>query len=94
MKYNVNFVQSKTDGNSIKEGSVMNIKIDGAYFFSGGIYQNGFPVIIFQTLAGDNEADVLVKVKGRAIKGKAILKVRAFDKDWRGAGWNDEFYIF
>lgn len=93
MKYNVNFVKTR-DGNGIKEGSVMSIKIDGAYFFSGGIYQKGFPVIAFQTLPGDNDAEILVKRKDRSLKGKAVLKVRAYDERWRGAGWNDEFVIF
>lgn len=94
MKYNTNFVTAHSGGNGIQEGKILNIKIDGAHFFSGAIYQNGFPVIAFQTIPGDNDADILVKVKGRSIKGKATLKVRAFDKDWRGAGWDDDFVIF
>ena len=93
MKYNANFVKTK-DGNGAKEGSILNIRIDGAHFFSGAVYQNGFPVLAFQTLAGDNDYDLILKRKDKSIKGKAVLKVRAYDKEWRGAGWNDEFIIF
>lgn len=94
MKYITNFVKTPSNGNGIREGSVLNVKIDGAYFFSGAVYQNGFPVITFQTIPGDNDTEIFLKVKGRSIKGKSILKVRAYDKDWRGAGWDDEFVIF
>jgi hypothetical protein len=93
MKYNTNFVKTK-QGNGIKEGSVLQIKIDGAHFFSGAIYQNNFPVIAFQTIPGDNDTEILVKRKDKSLKGKAVLKVRAYDSQWRGAGWNDEFVIF
>jgi len=92
MKYSASFIKGK-DGNVAKEGSVLSIRVDGAHFFSGAIYQNGFPVIAFQTQPGDNEAEVFLKRKDRSIKGKATLKVRAYDSQWRGAGWNDEFFI-
>lgn len=93
MKYSASFVKT-SKGNGIKEGSVLTIKVDGAHFFSGAVYQKGFPVIAFQTLPGDNDAEVLIKRKNLSLKGKAVLKVRAYDIDWRGAGWNDEFEIF
>lgn len=93
MKYITNFVKhGSTHG--IAEGEVLNITVDGAHFFSGGIYKNGFPVIAFQTVPGDNEVDVVVKRKGQVLKGKYTLKVRAYDEKWRGAGWDDTFEIF
>lgn len=92
MKYSVNWIQTK-NGNAAEEGSILKIKIGGAYFFSGAIYQNGFPVIPFQTLPGDDNIEVLIKRKGISLKGQATLKVRAFDKNWRGSGWNDDFDI-
>lgn len=92
MKYAVSFFQGK-DGNSVAEGSTLDIKIDGAYFFSGGIYKNGFPVIAFQTIPGDNTMEVVVKRKGISLKGKATLKIKAFDEKWRGSGWSDDFII-
>lgn len=92
MKYNVNFEQTK-NGNSIKENSIMKIKIDGAHFISGGIYQNNFPVVMFQTQAGDNDAELLVRRKDKSLKGKAVLKIKAFDSEWREFGWTDEFLI-
>jgi len=92
VKYSANFITSK-QGNAAKEGSVLTIRVDGAHFISGGIYQNGFPVIAFQTQAGDNDVDVILRRKDKSLKGKATLKVRAYDSAWRGAGWNDEFEI-
>jgi len=92
MKYSASFIKGK-DGNAAKEGSVLSIRVDGSHFFSGAVYQNGFPVIVFQTQTGDNEVDVFLKRKDRSIKGRATLKVRAYDSQWRGAGWNDEFDI-
>jgi len=92
MKYSANFVKTKK-GNAIKENSVLSVKVDGAYFFSGGIYQNNFPIIIFQTPTNTNTHDILLKVANKSIKGKAVLKVRAYDKNWRGYGVNDEFII-
>jgi hypothetical protein len=92
MKYSASFITSK-QGNAAKEGTTLRIRVDGAHFISGGIYQNGSPVIAFQTEAGDNDVEVLLKRKDRSLKGKATLKVRAFDSTWRGAGWNDEFEI-
>ena len=92
MKYSASFIKSNS-GNAAKEGTILAIRVDGAHFFSGAIYQDGFPIIAFQTQPGSNEADVLLKRKDKSIKGKAILKVRAYDSTWRGAGWNDEFQI-
>ncbi|MFM7796011.1 MAG: hypothetical protein ACKO7N_04535 [Candidatus Nitrosotenuis sp.] len=92
MKYSANFIKGK-DGNAAKEGSVLSVRVDGAHFFSGAIYQNGSPIIAFQTQPGDNDAEILLKRKDKSIRGKAILKVRAYDSQWRGAGWNDEFNI-
>ena len=93
MKFSTNFVKhGSTHG--ISEGSVLNVKVDGAHFISGGIYQNGFPVVIFQTQPGDSEADIIVKRKDKSLKGTAVLKVRAYDDSWKGSGWNDTFEIF
>ena len=92
MKYSANFITSN-NGNAAREGSVLSVRVDGAHFFSGAVYQNGFPIIAFQTEAGSNEVDIFLKRKDKSIKGKAILKVRAYDSTWRGAGWNDEFQI-
>lgn len=92
MKYSASFIKGK-DGNAAKEGSILTIRVDGAHFFSGAIYQNGSPIIAFQTEAGDNDKEILLKRRDRSIKGKAKLKVRAYDSQWRGAGWDDEFDI-
>jgi hypothetical protein len=92
MKYSANFIKGK-EGNAAKEGSILTIRVDGAHFFSGAVYQNGFPVIAFQTEAGDNDKEILLKRKDHSIRGKAKLKIRAYDSQWRGAGWDDEFDI-
>lgn len=92
MKYSTNFKKHK-NGNAADEGTVLTIKVEGAYFISGGVYQCGVALLAFQTEAGDDTVDIILKRKGRSIKGKATLKVRAFDSQWRGAGWNDEFTI-
>ena len=93
MKYSTNFVK-KGNTHGISEGDVLTITVEGANFLSGGIYQKGSPMISFQTEPGDNSVDVLVKRKGTSIKGKSVLKVRAYDEAWRGQGWNDTFEIF
>jgi hypothetical protein len=93
MKYSASFTKT-AKGNGVKEGSVLSIKVDGSNFFNGGIYQKGFPMLTFQSVPGDIDCEILVKRKGLSLKGKATLKVRAFDSQWRGAGWNDEFEIF
>jgi len=92
MKYSANFVKTK-NGNASKEGSVLTVRVEGAHFLNGAVYQNGAPIIVFQTEAGDSDVDILLKLKNRSIKGKAKLKVRAFDSQWRGFGWDDEFDI-
>jgi len=92
MKYIANFIKGK-NGNVAREGTVLTIKVEGAHFLSGAIYQKGSPIIAFQTEAGDDTVDVLLKRKDKSIKGRAKLKVRAYDTYWRGAGWDDEFDI-
>lgn len=92
MKYSASFLKGK-NGNAAKEGSILSVRVDGAHFLSGAVYQNGSPIIAFQTEAGDNTVDIILKRKDRSIKGKAKLKIRAYDTFWRGAGWDDEFDI-
>jgi len=92
MKYLATFIKGK-EGNAAREGSVLTVQVEGAHFISGAVYQKGSPIIAFQTEAGDDSVDILLKRKNRSIKGRAMLKVRAYDSCWRGAGWNDEFDI-
>lgn len=92
MKYAANFKKGNK-GNFISEGDILSINIDGAYFFSGGIYKDGFPVLAFQTKPGDKKLDLRIKRDGLSLKGNATLKIKAFDKEWKGEGWSDDFII-
>ena len=51
MKYSASFITSK-QGNAAKEGTTLRIRVDGAHFISGGIYQNGSPVILSKQKQG------------------------------------------
>ena len=92
MKYIVGFERGP-NGNQIKEKSILSVKIEGAHFFSGAVYKKGSPVIAFQTIPGDDYEEVVVHRKGMSLRGKAELRIRAFDRSWRGQGWDDEFEI-
>ena len=78
-------------GNAAIEGTVLKINAKGASHISGAIYQKGFPVLAIFGM-GEN-AKILLKRKGLNLKGQAVLKLRAFDKNHRGFGIDDAFFI-
>ena len=78
-------------GNAIIEGNTLKINAKGAAHISGAIYQKGFPVLAIFGM-GEN-AKILVKRKGKNLKGQAVLKLRAFDKNHKGYGIDDAFNI-
>ena len=78
-------------GNAIKEGDILRVSAPGAGHISGGIYKNGFPVLAIFGM-GSN-ASIKVLRKGKSLKGKCILKIRAFDKTYRGFGIDDIFTV-
>lgn len=90
MKISCNWVKTK-DGNAIKEGNILKINAIGASHISGGIYKNGFPVLAIFGL-GSN-ASIKVLRKDKSLKGKCILKIRAFDKFYKGSGIDDIFHV-
>ena len=90
MKILCNWVKTK-NGNSIKEGNILKINAVGASHISGGIYKNGFPVLAIFGL-GSN-ASIKVLRKDKSLKGKCILKIRAFDKFYKGSGIDDIFNV-
>ena len=90
-KIRVNWVRT-SKGNGIKEGSILRVNASGAAHVSGAIYKNGYPVIgLFGY--GQNARDRLKRSK-MSLKGRALLKIRAFDKYGRGFGIDDIFEVF
>ena len=90
MKISCNWVKTK-NGNSIKEGNILKINAVGASHISGGIYKNGFPVLAIFGLG--STASIKVLRKNKSLKGKCILKIRAFDKFYKGSGIDDIFNV-
>lgn len=90
MKILCNWVKTK-NGNSIKEGNILKINAVGASHISGGIYKNGFPVLAIFGLG--STASIKVLRKNKSLKGKCILKIRAFDKFYKGSGIDDIFNV-
>ena len=78
-------------GNGIREGDTLRISAAGAHHISGGIYKNGFPVLAI--FGNGATASIKVLRKGKSLKGTCILKVRAFDKTYRGFGIDDTFTV-
>ena len=90
MKITCNWVKSPM-GNAIREGDTLRVSAPGAHHISGGIYKNGFPVL---AIYGDgSNASIKVLRKGKSLKGTCILKIRAFDKIYRGFGIDDTFTV-
>ena len=89
MKYSVNWTKGKK-GNEAKEGDIIKIQTDGKYLI-WGVYKNNLPVIIGQVPRGSDSFKL--KRSGMSLKGPAVLKVTAYDKDWKGSGWKDAFEI-
>ena len=90
MKIICNWVKTK-NGNSIKEGNILKINAIGASHISGGIYKNGFTVLAIFGL-GSNASNKVLR-KDKSLKGKCILKIRAFDKFYKGSGIDDIFNV-
>lgn len=90
MKITCNWVKSPM-GNAIKEGDTLRVNAAGAHHISGGIYKNGSPVLAI--FGNGSNANIKVIRKGKSLKGKCILKIRAFDKSYRGFGIDDIFTV-
>lgn len=89
MKYSVNWTKGKK-GNEAKEGDIIKIQTDADYLI-WGVYKNNLPVIIGQVPRGHDSFKL--KRSGMSLKGKAVLKVTGYTKDWSGSGIKDEFEI-
>lgn len=90
MKFLINWTKT-TKGNAIIEGTNLKVHASGAAHISGAIYKNGIPVL---AIFGQGEnAKITVARKGKNLKGLAVLKLRAFDKNHKGYGIDDAFSI-
>lgn len=78
-------------GNAIREGDTLRVSAPGASHISGGIYRNGSPVLAI--FGSGSSASIKVMRKGKSLKGKCILKIRAFDDKYRGFGIDDIFTV-
>ena len=67
---------------TIQEGSQITISNSDAKCILGGLYINGGPYIIFQTLVGQNTKSILVKRSNLSLKGPAVLKLNCYRVDW------------
>lgn len=100
MHYITNFIKDEQKGNSIFTGETLHVEVTEAIIVSGGIYKDNFPIQIDQD---KNKLDFKLleryksffgKHRYRGLEtGKYLLKVRAYDTQMRGQGWNDEFEI-
>lgn len=90
MKFIINWVKTPT-GNGIKEDSILRINAKGAAHISGAIYQKGFPILAI--FGKGDHAEIKVSRKGMNLKGMAILKISAFDKQHKGYKVTDGFVI-
>ena len=90
MKITCNWIKTPK-GNAINEGDILKVSAPGAAHISGAIYKNGFPVLAIFGMG--NSAKIKVQRKNKSLKGMAVLKIRAFDKDHRGFGIDDAFII-
>ena len=78
-------------GNGIREGDTLRVTAAGASHISGGIYKNGFPVLAIFGNGGN--ASIKVIRKGKSLKGTCFLKIRAYDKSYKGFGIDDTFTV-
>lgn len=90
MKFDINWIKTKS-GNGFVQNDVLIINAKGASHISGAIYQNNLPILAIFGLG--ERVKIKLAVKRKNIKGVAILKLRAFDKQNRGFGINDAFII-
>ena len=90
MKISCNWVKSPM-GNAIKQGDTLRVTAPNAHHISGGIYKNGQPVLAIFGNGGN--ASVKVQRKDKNLKGVCILKIRAYDKNYRGFGIDDTFSV-
>jgi len=90
MKFDINWIKTK-NGNGFVQNDVLTIYAKGASHISGAIYKNNFPILAIFGLG--ERVKIKLSVKRKNIKGLALLKLRAFDKNNRGFGIDDVFII-
>ena len=90
-KIRVNWVRTPK-GNGIKEGSILRVTASGAAHISGAVYKKGYPVLAI--FGYGQNARIRLKRSKMSLKGRALLKIRAFDKFGRGFGIDDIFEVF
>ena len=78
---------------ALKEGQIMKIKVLGVDWFAWVILKDGFPVLVGQTSPGDNDDTKIILRKGMSLKGPAQLRVKGYDKGYRGFGFRKDFII-
>ena len=98
MKYKVNWIKTK-EGNGIKAGNTLIVKITDARIVSGWIAKKTwYGRKMKQVDQSKNTLSFKLKQrKGKNTinykKGKYLLKVSAFDKKNKNNQWTDEFEI-
>ena len=90
MRFHINWKKTPK-GNGIAEGSILRVNAPGASHISGSIYKNGFPVLAIFGMG--SRASIKVKRKNKSLRGRAILKLRAYDKYGKGFGIDDIFEV-
>jgi hypothetical protein len=90
VKYLVNWERIPL-GNAKSEGTILKIEIPNASYISGGIYQNNMPILAI--FGHGSKAQILLKRKGKKLKGLAVLKIRGHTLDSKGFGFDDAFII-
>ena len=91
--FNVPWVETSS-GVALQESTQpITLSADGARCILFGVYQNGFPVIIGQSQDGHNTINLVLKRAGKSLKGKATLKITAYDQSWASYGFQKDFNI-
>jgi len=98
MKYKVNWIKTK-EGNGIKAGNTLIVKITDARIVSGWIAKKTFYGRKMKQV-GQSKNTLSFKLKEKKgkrtvpyKKGNYILKVSAFDKKNKNNQWSDEFEV-
>ena len=87
VKFTTNMRATSSTTHGLAEGETLKITAIGAVVISGGLYKNGALQIPFQK-TGDN-VSIKLAFKGRSLKGKCTLKIRAYDAKHKGFGQDD-----
>ena len=92
MKYKANWITTK-HGNSIKSGTDLIVDISQSIVVSGWIGKKKFFPNILQVGQGKDSIAFKLKPASTFTQGKYELRLRAYDKNYRGYGWKDIFQV-